>query len=195
MISEKVQHIATIPAVLLGGVMLGLVVDSRIILYTLLTMTLVVALACVWFIVRKPEIVNHRSPLHIAVTFFSWTAFASLFAARAFQIVSIPVLLIIGLALAVISGFLWTWPQAAYEQRTTLAHLLSLLTFQWFVIFLFAPANYMVLGALMAVVFTSTALLFEFHNDSSITRRDVVVHIIVTLLVSSIFILGFKWVL
>lgn len=190
MISEKMQHVATIVAVLLGGVSLSLVVDSRIIMYVILAVTALISGFYAWFAVRK-QLTVHSSLHRIAATFFVWCAFSSVFAARSFQLISTPLLILCGALLAACAALLWVW---SVERHKMLSVFLGVLTFEWFIIFLFGPANYMVLGGLLTVAFTSTALLFGFQTDS-VTRRDVARHIIITLLISFIFILGFRWVL
>jgi hypothetical protein len=53
----------------------------------------------------------------------------------------------------------------------------------------------MVLGALMTIAYTTTALLFEFQNEESVERADFVRHIVVAIALAFVFILGFTWTL
>lgn len=193
MISEKTQHVATIVAVIVGGLTLSLMLDSRIAVYVLVAVTSALALIF-GILTSQKKLPKYPALHHAASSFFVWTSFAALFAGSTFQLVKLPVMLLLGAILAIVAAFLWPWPHDQDSKKMRI-WLLALIAYEWFLMFLFAPANYMVLGALMSIAYTSTALLFEFHLANEHAEKNVARHLVVTAAIALIFILGFTWVL
>lgn len=188
---EKLQHRAIPVATLLGGVSLALFIDSSFVTYVLLAAT---AALCgyVGWLAYTNKLEAHRSIHQITCAFFAWVAFSSVFAARAFQLYSLPVVVLLGAVLTTALAFMWP---AHIQPRELGWRVLAIFGFEWFLILLFAPANYLVLGALFMTTFISTALLLDSHSRESVSRREVITHIVVTVLIAMLFIVGFKWTL
>lgn len=192
MVSEKKLQIATIATMLAGSSFLGLILDSRNVLYALGVLTIVVCVLYGWIAFRG-KLQNYPAIAHAAPSFFAWTLFAGLFAMSTLQVIPVWSAIIVGVFVSALVGFLWPWK--AGDERHVFSALLGALTLEWFFILQFATANYMVLGALMAIAYTSTALLFEFQNDETVGRSVIIRHIVTTIAIALIFILGFSWTL
>lgn len=192
MVFEKRMQMVTIATMIVGSSFLGLILDSRNVLYVLGVLTLALCGLYGWLMFRE-KLGDYPAITHAAPTFFAWTLFAGLFAMSTLQVIPLWSAIISGVFIAMVVGFLWPWK--VQDERYTFSFLLSTLTFEWFVVLQFATANYMVLGALMAIAYTSTALLFEFQNDESVERSVIVRHIVTSFAIALIFILGFSWTL
>jgi hypothetical protein len=192
MVSEKRMQIATIAAMIAGSAFLSLILDSRNVVYALGVLTLAVS-AIYGGLVIRGTLENYVAIKHAAASFFAWTFFAALFALSTLQVVNLWVTLLGGALLSALVGFLWPWQQ--HFERKTHWILLAALTFEWFLVLQFATANYMVIGALMTIAYTSTALLFEFQDEVIATRTVLIRHILTTIALAFIFILGFSWTL
>ena len=192
MVFEKRMQLATIAAMIVGSSFLSLIIDSRNLVYVLIVMTLGAAGLYGWLAFRG-TLDNYLAIKHAAASFFVWTFFAALFALSTLQVMHLWWTLLGGALLSALVGFLWPWQQ--HVERKIYWILLAALTFEWFLIFQFATANYMVIGALMTIAYTSTALMFEFQDEVIATRTVLVRHILTTIAFAFIFILGFSWTL
>ena len=192
MVSEKKLQIATIAAMIAGSSLLGLILDSRRVLYALAVLTAAVCVLYGWIAFRG-KLPSYPAISHAAPSFFAWTLYAGLFAMSTLQVIPLWSGVVVGIVVSALVGFLWPWK--INEHRYIFSALLGALTVEWFLILQFATANYMVLGALMAIAYTSTALLFEFQYDETVQRSVIVRHIATTIAIALIFILGFSWTL
>jgi hypothetical protein len=192
MVSEKRMQLATIAAMIVGSVFLGLILDSRSVLYALAGITLVLS-GLYGFLAFRGKLPNYPAIAHAAPSFFVWTLFAALFAMSMLQVISVWIVILISVFVSALVGFLWPWKSS--DERRVFSILLGALSFEWFLVLQFATANYMVLGALMTIAYTTTALLFEFQNEESVERADFVRHIVIAIALAFVFILGFTWTL
>lgn len=192
MVSEKRMQLATIAAMIVGSSFLSLILDSRNVLYALVGLTLALS-ALFGYLAFRGKLANYPAIAHAAPSFFVWTLFAALFAMSMLQVISVWAVILISVAASALVGFLWPWKSP--DDRTMFSILLGALSFEWFLVLQFATANYMVLGALMTIAYTTTALVFEFQNEETIERADIARHIVVAAALAFVFILGFTWTL
>lgn len=190
MIPEKIHNIMIPFAVLGGGVGLSLFVDSHLLMYTLIGVSVLTAVGYAVLAFRR-VLETNITLHHAAVAFFLWSTSAAIFGLRSLQVSSLPVVLLAGLALSLITGFCWV---RNTDSHKALWHLIALITFEWFCILLFAPGGFMVLAALLTVGVTTTATLFE-KKSEDLSRRVVTQSLVTALAISALFIFGFRWVL
>lgn len=190
MIPEKIHNIAVPIAVLVGGIGLSLFVDSRTLMYGLVTISVIAAVVYASLAFRG-LLGTYMTVHHAAVGFFLWSAAASIFGLRSLQISSLPVVLLAGLVLSLITGYCWV---RTADAHSALWRLITLVTFEWFCILLFAPGSFMVLAALLTLGVATTATLFE-KKPEELTRRTVMQSLVTALVIAALFIFGFRWVL
>ncbi|MCX6781353.1 MAG: hypothetical protein NT003_04570 [Candidatus Magasanikbacteria bacterium] len=187
---EKTHSVLTTLAILIGGISLAAFLDSKWIAIILVILTIVFA-GSYAILARKGKLISYSTVHQIAVFFFMWSLGSVLFGLRSLQIVSLPFIVVLGALLAYAGAYIWRF--RTDDTGRAISYLHALTNLEWFAILLFAPGSFMVLGALYAIAFGVTALLFDLHDQSEIHYRDFVHPILIGLAIAFIFILGFTW--
>lgn len=133
---EKARKPLTVLAVLVSATGLALLVDGRKVLIEICVVALALTVFFVWAWIRAYQ--NFWKIQRVMAAFFLWSATSAVFAFRMLHLESLYLIIFLGALVAIFVGLLWS----------PVRFLGALITFEWFVIFLFAPASYAVLGAL-----------------------------------------------
>lgn len=185
--SEQLRTPLTSIGAACAGIGLALFVDSRVLFYFLTVVSVLIAGAYAYG-ARHGAIEKKLSVHRATVAFFCWAAASSIIGLRSLQIQSLWFVLLAGLALSFATG--WLLHRDAMRARLT-----ALVAAEWFIFFLFAPGNFMVLGALYAVVVISASVLFDLSTVVEHQKRIAVRTIVAAAFVAALFIAGFRWVL
>ncbi|OGH62215.1 MAG: hypothetical protein A2848_00615 [Candidatus Magasanikbacteria bacterium RIFCSPHIGHO2_01_FULL_50_8] len=188
---KKNHRVATPILVLVSGIVLALFVDSRVLFYALIIVSAAIALAHAALSFRS-KLESHDIVHGATAAFFLWAASSAIFGLRSLQIETLTAIIPLGIVCSLLVGFMW--PLDASQFFNTRAKLISLIALEWFIILLFAPGNFMVLGALLTIVVATSATLLE-KNTDHLTRRAVIQTLVVAALVIALFVVGFRWVL
>lgn len=184
---EQLRTIVTPIGVAIAGVGLALFLDSRALFYFLSVIAVLIA-GVYAYSARRGVFEKNISVHQAVVAFFCWAAASGIFGLRSLQIQPLWVVVIAGLVLSIAVG--WLWHRDAMRARLTM-----LVAAEWFVVLLFAPGNFMVLGGLLTIIVVCTALLFDLPSAPEGRGRTAVRTIVASALVAALFIAGFRWVL
>ncbi len=102
------------------------------------------------------------------------------------------ILLVAGFLLCWYCAHLW-FPQN--EKKRMLERVLALVMCEWFIVLLFAPGGFMVLGALFAIAFTVCGMISEYIRLGTVTAKSVATTTVLGAIIGLIFIVGFRWAL
>lgn len=174
-------------ASLIGGGVLTLFFDARPLVWILAAATILVAGFFGGFALRQ-KIKKYPAVYYAALAFISWTWFAIIFGLRALQIIprsgAAPLLLLIS------AGLAYFWFNEEKNERTKQL-LFFVLAAEGAVALLFAPAWFLVLGALATI----WSMIFGafLAMEKSVNARRVVLTIATGIIIIAFFIIGFKW--
>lgn len=191
------QFLVTI-SILVGGLALALFIDGRRLAPGISQQAVMFAIvsvvgALIYGIFALRNKLETTSVIHEAgVAFVAWTLFSILFGLRSLQVVQVSIVLVLGLLLSIFIGYLWV-----HEDKTAASYerLIALLAFEWFAVMLFAPASFLVLGALTTIATIVSGMVFELSRLQHTDRKSIGGVVLIGAVIFLIFVIGFRWTL
>ncbi len=194
----QLKKILTTISVFVGGCSLTFFIDGRGFVYgfgkqAVFLGVLSFCAASIYGVCAMRGVLQKIPSLHTAaVAYIAWTLFSIAFGLHSLQVTSIWFAIVLGALISFFIGFLSVFEEHSahgYERVT------AFIAFEWFLVLLFAPASFLVLGALATIATIISAMIFDLHRVERDTSRAIFGLVFLGMLIFATFIFGFRWAL